>query len=334
MIVSKKHLSHYRGKAILITGAAGFIGSAVVQALSEVECHLTCLETGRRKMEFPGNCRAEITVRTKDIRSASIWNEVLENVDIIFHFAAQTSSHFANEHPTEDLEINLIPIVRLIETCQKKAIRPDIIFSGTVTQTGLTTDYPVDENRCDSPVTVYDINKLAGEKYLQYYSLEMGGRSVTLRLANVYGPGAMSSQADRGILNLMVRNALAGKPLTVFGDGNFVRDYIYINDVVGAFLIAGAAMPAVSGKYYLIGSGKGHSIKAMATTVRDMVAKIAGKRVPLNHVPIPDNLSKIEFRHFVADINNFQVASGWKPKVTLQEGTKRTIYDFMESKKR
>jgi len=326
-------LDYYSGKTILVTGATGFIGSSVVQTLSEVDCNLICLKTGNRKIEVKPDSKARITIRKGDIRNHYIWEELLEEVDIIFHFAAQTSSRFADENPIEDMEINLAPVVRFIETCQKKRIRPDIIFSGTVTQTGLTTNYPVDEKRCDIPITIYDINKLAEEKYLQYYSNEMGGESLTLRLANVYGPGVKSSRSDRGILNIMVIKALSDKPLTVYGEGNYIRDYVFIDDVVSAFLTAGAKMDVVNGKYYIVGSGKGYSIKEMAETVRDLVAKISGRRVKISHVPIPANLSQIEFRHFVADTLCFRTDSGWKPKFSLLEGISRTIRYYKENKR-
>lgn len=318
-------LNYYGGKTILITGASGFIGTAMVRALSEVDCKLICLTTGNREVEIVPDSRTRITNRIGNIRDPSIWEQILEEIDIVFHFAAQTSSRFANENPVEDMDINLVPVVRFIETCQKKEIRPDFILSGTVTQVGMTADYPVDETRRDIPITTYDISKLAAEKYLQYYSREMGGRSVTLRLANVYGPGSRSSRPDRGILNMMVAKAIAGQPLTVYGDGDYVRDYIYIDDVVKAFLAAGEKIQNLNGNYYVVGSGKGCSIKKMAETVADLTAKLTDTYVGIHHAPVPQDLSQIEFRHFVADTSRFRRDSSWKPAFSLQKGVRRTI---------
>jgi nucleoside-diphosphate-sugar epimerase len=321
---------YYSGKTILITGAAGFIGSSLVNSLNAIDCKIIGLKTGARATEIPSAGKAKIQFHNGDVRSPGIWDDLLEGVDTVFHLAAQTSSHHADENPFEDLKINLLPVVRFVETCQKRGIRPDIIFSGTVTQTGLTTKVPVDESRGDVPLTVYDINKLAAEKYLQYYGRVMDGRSVTLRLANVYGPGPTSGRPDRGILNQMVSNALYGKALTVFGEGNYIRDYVFIDDVVRAFLTAGASISGLNGNFYNIGSGKGHTIKEMAEAVRDAVAKTSGRHININHVPVPSSLSPIEFRHFVANTYRFQTDTGWQPRFSLPDGVTRTIQFFKE----
>ena len=89
-------------------------------------------------------------------------------MDIVFYFAAQTSSHFANNNPLQDLNINVIPVVHMIETCKNNNYSPDIVFSGTVTEVGMTRKYPVSEESADHPITIYDINKLTAEHYLRY----------------------------------------------------------------------------------------------------------------------------------------------------------------------
>jgi nucleoside-diphosphate-sugar epimerase len=309
------NLSFYKNKTILVTGASGFIGSALVKKLKETSC----------KIIVPDG--------KTDIRHKKIWKSLMRKTNIFFHLAAQTSSKFANENPLKDIEINLLPVVNIIETCQKENFSPDIIFAGTVTQVGLTKNYPVNETFSDQPITVYDIDKLAAEKYLQYYSRNLGKRAVTLRLANVYGPGPSSSSADRGILNFFIRQSLKKKPITIYGPGSYIRDYIYIDDVINAFLIAAEKIKITNGNYYLIGSGKGHSIKEMVDIVKDEIIMRTGKKAKVNNVPLPKNLPPIEFRNFIADSTAFKKATGWKANISLKEGIKRTVEHYLKDKK-
>jgi nucleoside-diphosphate-sugar epimerase len=249
----------------------------------------------------------------------------LDSVDHVFHLAAQTSSYVANNDPLADLEANVTPVLQMLEACRQGGLKPAILFSGTATEMGLPQRMPVDESAQDLPITVYDIHKLAGEKYLQFYSREAGVSTVTLRLANVYGPGRNVGSGDRGVLNLMVKNGLNNQPLTVYGDGTNVRDYIFIDDVVSAFLAAGADASKLSGNYYLVGSGEGTRIVDAFTLVADRIEFKMGFRPAIDHVPSPESLSPIEDRDFIADSRAFRLATGWVAQVSLSDGIDRII---------
>lgn len=318
------HPDYYKNKHIIVTGGSGYIGSALVQRLAQVHCHITVLT--RKKDISIHNSEAKIHICNTDIREEHIWSELLPSADIIFHFAGQTSSKYANEHPEEDYQINVLPIIRLISACQTNNFRPDIIFAGTSTQTGLTKEFPVNESRQDQPITVYDINKLTAEKYLLYYSNILNGKAVSLRLTNIYGPGTNTGQKDRGILNLMVNKALHKEHLTLYGDGNYVRDYIYIDDTVEAFLTAAIQIDKLKGKYYIIGSGKGHTIKEMMELISNTVAS----KIMIKSVPFPKDISPIEYRNFVADVSAFQNITGWSAETDLKEGIAKTVQYFMK----
>lgn len=326
----ENYISNYKEKTILITGGAGFIGSSIIKKLCKVDCNIILFRKKNSAKKNISEQVARISVVEGDIRDTNIWEKLLKNVDIIFHFAAQTSSMVANKHPVLDAEINLLPIIRLIETCQKINVSPHVVFSGTVTQVGLTEKLPVNETFKDEPVTVYDISKLSAEKYLQFFSSQLGNYAVTLRLSNVYGPGSGSGSSDRGILNIMIRKALSGEPLTIYGDGNFTRDYIYIDDITNAFLLAGSNIKALNGKYFILGSGVGHTIKEMVFMIRDEVAKRTDRKVDVAHVVLPENLSKIELRDFIADISQFSSITGWKPIVSLKDGINHTINSLLK----
>jgi UDP-glucose 4-epimerase len=318
-------LERYRGKTILVTGGTGFIGSAVVAALDAAEARILVVRGRDSGSSEHVDGQARVEVLEGDVRSTSFWDAAVSEADCIFHLAAQTSSRHANRHPAEDLKANLGPVARFVDACQRLERRPDIVFAGTVTQVGFTTKYPLDETVRDSPITVYDINKLAAEQYLRYYAREVGGRSVTLRLPNVYGPGPVSRHGDRGILNLMIRKALAGESLIVYGSGKYMRDFVHVSDIANAFVTAGASWGTVSGHHYVLGSGDGHTVLEMVHLVRDLVAAATGTRVEIQHIELPAELPRIDYRSFVADSRRFQADTGWSPRLTLSDGIAQTI---------
>jgi len=329
MFQETKFSSYYKGKNILVTGGTGYIGCSVVSQLSRLPCNIIVLSKNSAKKYFLKNCKAKISMCNADIRNKKIWTKLLtDKLDIIFHFAAQTSARYANDNPSSDLAVNLLPVVNMIEACQYLKVFPDIVFSGTATEVGLTSKYPVNETHMDKPTTVYDINKLSAEKYLQYYSQETKGRAVTLRLANVYGPGMQSSSADRGILNAMICRALEGQSITIYGEGKFVRDYIYIDDVREAFLAAGASMDTLKGKYYFIGSGRVCTIEKAFLKIKCIVKKKTGIICSLAYIPTPVNSPMIELRNFVANTAGFRAGTSWRPHVRLEEGIEKTIDYF------
>ncbi len=316
----------FSGKTVLITGGFGFIGASL-SAVLEKNNNLY-LVSRENKATLSSNPSIH---HLQSDYSVAFWESVLPRVDIIYHFAAQTSSVHANAHPAADLVSNALPMASLVEACQLTGKRPMIIIAGAVTQVGLTAKIPINEKVQDGPVTLYDIHKLTSEMYVSYYATQIGGAGVTLRLANVYGPGPTSSSADRGILNLMVRKALRGENLTVYGTGEYIRDYVYIDDVVRAFLLAGSHERVTSGKHYVIGSGSGHTIVEMVTLVAQFVADQTGKKVRVMHIPEPAGLSSIERRHFVADTSAFEKDTGWKATVDLASGISKTIEFYYQN---
>jgi UDP-glucose 4-epimerase len=181
------------------------------------------------------------------------------------------------------------------------------------------------ESEIDYPASIYDLNKLVAEKYLELYYRQYGIPGVALRLANVYGPGKQAGSADRGVINLMIRRALAGEPLTVYGDGDWVRDYVYIDDVVSAFLQSGAAMDRAAGNHYLVGSGTGTRFVDAMSLVAERAESVTGSKPQITHVPWPIDQLSIDERNFIANTSSMSEVTGWRSRVTLTEGIDRTI---------
>lgn len=316
---------HFTGKQILVTGANGYIATNLIEALKDVECSVVRLS--RKSNLQPVDGVANIVDVQGDIRDEKIWKEALNGTEIIYHFAAQTSAYIGEEKPFDDFQSNVMPMIRLLEICQNQLCKPSVIFSGTVTETGITKHVPVNEDRQDKPATIYDLHKLMAENYLKYYSEKEIVQGVILRLANVYGPGPKSSGKDRGILNLMIRKALDGSSLSVYGAGKQIRDYIYIDDVVRAFLVAASNIGKTRGQHFVIGSGVGFSVSDAINLVAERVYDKTGIRAEVTHIKPPSALSLIEERIFIADISRFSLCTCWKPEIPLIDGIDRTI-DF------
>jgi len=316
----------------VITGGTGYIGHAIVAALAPISCDIKLISRESKLPEDLQKTQAKITLVQKDITDQSFWSDIIDNTDFIFHLAGQTSSAFANAHPQKDFEINVLPIIRFVEHAKTLSKKPTVIFAATSTQIGYTKTGLHDESEKDTPITVYDINKLCAEKYLMYYAMQLGGSATSLRLTNVYGPGHRSSKPDRGIVNKMIQQALTSKPLTVYGEGEFIRDYIFIDDVADAFLDSGEHIQKLSGNYFLIGTGKGYTIYEMMSMIQYQIKSTASISIPLDSIPLPEGISQIEERNFIANSNEFQKETNWKPLVTLEEGIKKTVEYYYNKK--
>ncbi len=316
-------LPDFEGKRILVSGAGGYLGSNIVHVLSKAKCIIIRLTSKEALPEVKDE--ADIFDITADIKEKNIWKQVMRDVDIVYHFAAQTSVYRADEDPLEDLTINVVPMLHLLETCREMPSPPSILFSGTVTETGIPETLPVNEDHADKPITVYDMHKITSENYLKHYARQSIISGTVLRLANVYGPGPESSSHDRGILNMMMKKALEGESLTVYGTGESLRDYVYIDDVIQAFLLAAIHIHQLNANHYVIGSGHGKTIAQAINLIADRAALITGLRVPVNYIDPPFPQSPIEERNFQADTRKYSQVTGWKAQYPLREGVDQTL---------
>jgi nucleoside-diphosphate-sugar epimerase len=307
-------MSELRGKTVAITGASGYLGSAIAASL--LASSIQTLVVSRKELAS----RRGMTVLRADINNYECWETIVRQAQVIFHLAGSTSIYKAAKFPAESLSSTLLPIEHMVKAAQHLGHRPRVVFASTVTLYGLTQKLPVAENTEPNPITVYDLHKLFAEQQLAMATRQGLLESVVLRLANVYGPSPSASMAeDRGILNKIAIMAMRRNDLALYGDGNYLRDYVFIDDVVDAFLRAGS-MSELGGRVFNVASGTGTTLRQAFDLVVDQAAQATGQRVAVMSRPWPEDASPIERRNFVASVEMLKHDSGWRPKVDLKQG--------------
>ncbi|EGI77327.1 NAD-dependent epimerase/dehydratase family protein [Hylemonella gracilis] len=314
----------YAGRTILVTGGAGYIGSLLVERLLALGARPRVIiqDKGLDRVVLE-RFGADLEIIAGDIRDPSAWGDWVRDCDLVFHMAAQTSHYEANRDPAGDWALNVAPVLHLAAAL-KNGKEPrktpcHVVLASTVTVYGLTdyADFPVKETQRVSPLTVYDIHKFSAESFLGFFA-QMGELSaVSLRLANVYGPSNGVSGQDRGVVTMLGRKALAAEPITVFGSGAWLRDYVHVNDVVDAFVRAGELK--ISGaRVFNVCTGIGTPFIEMVRFLVQEAGRMTGRMSAIEHKQIL--LSPIDERTFVGSHAELSKATDWQPEIALQAG--------------
>jgi len=323
-------MDFYKDKKILITGGLGFLGSNLAIALVKLGAKVTLLDA--MLPLYGGNyfnieeIKDEVEVIIGDIRDGRVMESAVKEKELIFHIAAQTSHIDSMSDPFLDIDINCRGNIVLLEACRRFNPGIKIVYAGTRGQYGRIEYKPVDESHPLNPTDIYGVNKTAGEQYHFIYARSYGMRVCSLRINNTYGPRHQMKHGRYGILNWFIRIAMDGGVIKVFGEGNQLRDFNYVDDVTNAFLLAGAEERA-DGKIYNLGSGS--PVKFI-----DLVKKIieiagSGK---MENVPWPKDRKDIETGDYVASFEKIKNELGWQPGIFLDEGLKKTVEYYKKFK--
>jgi nucleoside-diphosphate-sugar epimerase len=311
----------------MITGARGYIGTALAERLSGEGHRLRLVSRASwEPVAIPPKKQVEYVAA--DLRSADVWLSLITEVDAVVHLSWRTDLHAAEANPREDRELNVEPVRALVRAARDLRRALPVIFASTVTIVGPTPQIPVGDTTADQPCSVYDRHKLDCETMLLEATLEGVLRACTLRLSNVYGygSGVASINANRGILNAAMRRAAQGGALTLYGNGEYVRDFTFVGDVVDAVCRALGSTQALNGGHYVIARGRRYTLAQAFQLVAQEALRCVGRTVELRSVPEPPNLHPIERRNFVGDSTGFQKLTGWRPRVDLPSG----IRDYFE----
>jgi len=308
---------------VLVTGRAGFIGSHLVEDLvsrGDIVTVLDNFSTGSR-----GNLvhlEDSITIVPGDIRSSDSLDAVFnipfkQHYKVVFHLAAQTSVPFSVKNPLYDVDVNLTGTLRVLDRCLSQPGRPFFVFASSAAVYGPDVPIPTREDALPEPISPYGANKLAVEHAL--FGLRQRGdlSSVALRFSNVYGP-RQTVEGEAGVVARFIDNALNQRPLTVFGNGEQTRDFIYVKDIVAGLLhVADRRL-----------KGNFNASTNTATSVNDFIGelrKIDGSITVSNQLPRSGDIL-----HSRLD-NSKLVATGWNSATTFNEGLRKTYEHYQKN---
>lgn len=328
--VSALH-SQYKGKHVLITGGLGFLGSNLANSLIPFQPARLMLLDAMLPL-YGGNyfniehIKHETQIVIADIRDRDQLDRILPGIDIIFHFAAQTSHIDSMRDPFLDADVNCRGTLTFLEAVKEKSPHARIVYAGTRSQYGIAQYSPVDERHPLNPMDIYSVHKQAGEWYHLMYHTRYGIPVTCLRLANTFGIRHQMKHGRYGILNWFIRLAIDNEDIPIYGDGSQLRNYTYVGDITSALISAGVS-ETVTGKAYNVGNEDTFSLLQGA----EMIIAIVG-RGRIKFLPWPVEWEKIEVHDFSISSQRFFTDTGWRPEVSLEEGLKKTVEFYQKNR--
>jgi CDP-paratose 2-epimerase len=345
----QRRSSHTRRGHVLITGGAGFIGTNLAHRL---------LQAGRTVVIYddlsrPGVehnvawLRAEhgerVHVEIADVRNPEPLRAVVRSAEQVFHFAAQVAVTTSLTDPLHDHEVNVGGTLNLLEALRRRENPPPLLFTSTnkvygaladlgleknctryqpldaALRTGISEERPLDFH---SP---YGCSKGAADQYVLDYARTFGLPAVVFRMSCIYGPHQMGNEDQGWVAHFLIR-AIEGRPIVLYGDGMQVRDILFVEDLVDAFLLAHANIHTLSGQAFNIGGGLGNTISLLE--LLDLIGRLRGDKQPVRM----QEWRPGDQRYYVSDTRKFKAATGWSPKVNVQAGVERLLHWLLESR--
>jgi len=318
-------------KKVLITGGLGMIGSTIANKLVQLGADVTvvdaCISPFGANYFNVKDVKDKININISDIRDRESIKCLIRNKDIVFNLAGQVSHNDSIDNPYLDAEINYMGHLNVLEALRHYSPQARILFAGSRLQYGKIEKNPVAEDHPSRPLTPYALNKLAAENLYLFYNRVYKISTVVFRIANPYGPRAQMRHCKYAMVNWFIRLAMENKTIKIFGDGNQIRDYIYVEDLAEAFILASVKKEA-NGQIFNVGSGVGTIFKDMAHLITDIVK--SGK---IDLVPWPENYINVETGDYIADISKIKNELDWTPKTRLKLGIEMTCQFYRKYKK-
>ena len=294
----------------IVTGGAGFIGSHIVEKLKRLD-HMVVVVDNEYSDNDNFHWRKDTLNVNIDITDYKGLKKAFTGADYIFHCAAEARIGPAIENPVNALNINTIGTCNVLQ-CAREVGAKKVLYSSTSSGYGLN-EAPNIETQPDDCLNPYSVSKIAGEKLCKMYTDLYGLNTIIFRYFNVFGERAPRKGQYAPVTGIFLRQKAAGEPLTIVGDGEQRRDYIYVKDVANANIMAAISNPDddAYGQVYNVGSGKNYSVNEIASFITD------------DTINIPPRIG--EARNSLANIDKIQKTFAWKPEVDVEQWIKTQL---------
>ena len=320
---------------ILITGGCGFLGVSLIKKLLALQSKnirlIDNLSVGKKKhlrqvCEFteinPNNLKSSpngLELIVGDIRDQELAIKVAKGIDTIIHLAANTGVGPSIEKPQVDMSVNIIGTFNYLEASRVNKISK-FIFASSGAPIG-EVEPPIHEEIPPHPLSPYGASKLAGEGYCSAYKNTFGIETVVLRFGNVYGPGSINKSS---VVAKFIRKAINGDILEIYGDGMQTRDFIYIDDLINAIIIA-VEKHNIGGEIFQIASNQETTIIEMTNKLINELKKQGVKNINIKNISIRTGDMKRNF----SDTSKAKERLGWNAQINLTEGLSKTVSYFL-----
>ena len=293
----------------LIIGGGGFLGSHLAIGLLAQGYAVRVLDRPNLQRFEGVQCPDSVEWYEGDFVNHDDLSAAISGCDILFHLAWTTLPKSSNGNPIYDVETNVLGTLRLLEVASQKKVKKVIFASSGGTVYGIPERIPISESHPTQPLCAYGISKLMAEKYLCLHHAMTGLDYCILRLANPFGE-RQKPTGSQGVVSVFLDKALRNEKIEIWGDGSVVRDYIYVGDVIDAFI----KIATYTGEHRLfnVGSGEGKSLRDVVIAIETMLGRrIACAFSPGRSFDVPSN---------VLDISKIRAALGWEPRTSFNSG--------------
>lgn len=321
----------FRNKEVMITGGLGFIGSNLAMALVRLGARVTIIDNMLPRQG--GNLfnikdiAGKVKVNFSDVRNELSMNHLVKGKDYIFHLAGQVNHVDSMRNPVQDLDINCKGTLVLLEALRRHNMDARVIFAGTRGEYGSSVTLPVDEDHPTNPKGIYAVTNLTAEKMVLVYDDVHKIKGVCLRITNTFGPRHQMMHDEYGVFNWFIRKAMDDEVIPVFGDGRILRDFLYVEDLVGCMLMT-ATTGASYGKVFNVGTGVPVSFYDLAKTI----VRITGTG-KVKYTEFTQERKEVEPGDYYADISRIKKIVKWEPTTSLDEGIRKTVVFYKKYKK-